>query len=178
MNRDEYPSVTKIISIYQDWSHVPAERLEAAAARGTKVHRALLAHARKIFLLFKPDDPEYGYFTSGKIWFDEYVEEVISVEERLYDDIFQFNGQPDLIARLKNGHEPVVIDYKTPITENKFWSLQLAGYRKLAEPYGVKRAMALMLNPNGKMALAKPYDSDADMATFIQMVGIHHYLGR
>jgi hypothetical protein len=169
--------VTEILSVYQDWSKISEETLKAAAARGTKVHDLCFAHIKKVFT-FSTSGNHYAYFQSFKLWFDEYVDEVVLAEEHLYDDTYRFSGRPDLVAVLRGESAPIVIDYKTPVTEGKTWCLQLAGYLKLAESYETTRGMALMLDPKGKIARAKPYESDQDTAVFLQMVGIHHYLRR
>lgn len=177
MNRSEYPSVTEILSTYEDWSNIPEGVLEVAAKRGTAVHNSCFAYTQGSFLLPSKYE-QYPHVASFVRWFDEYVDKVILAEQRLYDDTYRFSGRPDLICVLRGETLPIVVDYKSPVTEGKTWRLQLAGYQRLAKDHNVCRGMALKLSPEGKPAKAIPYESAQDMAIFLQMVGIHHYLRR
>jgi hypothetical protein len=60
--------VTEILSPYNDFSHVPADVLEAAAARGTEVHLFCAAYAQGIWSA--PPAEIAGYCDSFRAWFD------------------------------------------------------------------------------------------------------------
>jgi hypothetical protein len=163
----------EILATYQDWSKVSEELLKAAAARGTYIHDLCFSHVKKIFTFSTSP-----YVQSFKLWFDEYVDEVILAEDRLYDDVHRFSGQPDLICEMRD-KTICTVDYKSPITEGKLWKLQLAAYLHLATKNGIQstRTMALLLSPEGKIARAIVYpETVKDLTVFLHALGVHHYL--
>lgn len=170
----ELVSVTQALSPYQDFSMIHPDVLAHAAARGTKVHRGLMAYA--INLWYPIDDEIKGYFQSGCAWIDKYVKEIILTEAKFINETHRIIGHIDLICVLVDG-SIVVVDWKTPITEGKTWRLQLAGYLYLAKGYKPDRAMALQLFKDGKMARAIDYQSDPrDLACFLAAAGVYHYI--
>lgn len=170
-------SVTEILSKYQDFSNVPEDRLALACERGTAVHSYCAAYAKGLWVSV-PADAE-GYCKSFQTWFDEYVEEVLLVEEELADETLGFIGHPDLIARLKGDDTATVTDLKTPVALQAVWSAQLAAYRHLARVrYGpmVDRCGSLRLDPKGKPAKFKGYsDSRRDFMAFQNALYAHKY---
>ena len=149
------PRVTEIISPFNDFSRVPPDVLQAASERGTEVHEACAAYALG---LWNPDIEKYsGYIHSFKTWFDEYVVEVLAVEEEVRHPKWGYIGHVDLIARIsgvKKKHVVAVIDYKTPFSESRSWRVQTSAYVEAAkEKYGVEIGGALRLRKDGSLPI-------------------------
>ena len=183
----KYFSVTQVLSPFCDFSKIPPDVLEYAATRGTAVHRICLnVYAKGLPTVNIPDDC-FGYFQSFKMWFDEYVTEVISIEKEYIDRRFGYVGHVDLVCILKDGRI-VIIDLKTPAVESPTWKCQLAAYRavvaddlfhnmdsslEIPEKNG---CLSLQLKPNGNAAKAIVYQySDNDFAAFLSALNAYRY---
>lgn len=174
------PSVTEVLSVYQDFSAVSSERLQVAANRGTEVHRICAAIAKGLWWASEIPEGQRGYIQSFERWFDVAVDQVIFVEERLDCTCYGYYGHPDLIAVLRGDLGATVIDLKTPITEGAVWRGQVAAYRHLAECSGlglpIERQVSLMLSPKGKSAKFKEYTANKeDLAAFLAALTAYRY---
>ena len=143
---------------------ISAETLQAAADRGTEVHRYLAAYVQGLWAE-RPEGAE-GYCESGERWIDANVKRVISYEREYVDTIMGFLGHPDLLPEDRRGGV-LLIDYKTPVTESRSWALQLAAYHHLVcKFHKFKRRTvapgALMLSPTGGNARFKGYYENLD----------------
>jgi len=183
MADNNFVSVTEALDGFGGYDAVPREILEKAAARGTTVHKGCHAYGKKLWtpeLKQCQSDPELkGYFESFRLWFDEYVETVIACEIELTDPVNRIKGHPDLICTLKGEPDPVGVDYKTPVTPQKTWKMQMAGYCHLARPTwpDLKRFFCLQLDRAGRIAHARVYDRQAqDVAVFIQAARVFNYI--
>lgn len=133
MNKDQYPSVTTILSPFIDFSKIPPDILEYAKQRGTAVHLFAENHSLGLWQPL-PDDDSGPYCEKFKMWFDENVEQVILVEKRLYSAKFQYQGKPDIYCRIKN-LGLTIVDYKNPVQVSKTWAAQVAAYFNLVAEY-------------------------------------------
>ena len=152
------PTVTEILSPFVDYSHVPPDRLEMAAERGSLVHAAIKSHLLGLYCPPLRNDSQ-GYFDSFRRWADKMIDTVIFVEKELADFEFGFIGHPDFLGILKgdNGFASLE-DWKTPLVESKTWEAQVAGgyWHLVGKAYSnVKRCGAIMLDPKGKIAKMK-----------------------
>ncbi len=147
----QYPSVTEVINPWMDWSKIPPGILQYAADRGTIIHDLCHRHTMGEFVVTEPEFQPY--FDSFKRWFELMVDEVILAEARLCDPIWNYSGQIDLLATLKDGRLSL-IDIKTPVLSQRSWKVQLAGYNNLCAVNGHKLdcSGSLQLSPQGKMA--------------------------
>lgn len=166
---NNYPSVTQVLSVYQDFSNVPPATLDYATERGIAVHRACAAIALGLWNPRRISSDCKGYIKSFRHWFDDYVAEVLLVEQSLTDETFGYTGTPDLIARMGN-LQVAVIDLKTPLAWQPVWSGQMAAYLRLAQVngYSANKAFTLQLHPDGKMPKATYLDDEANaLAAFL-----------
>lgn len=173
-------SVTQITAPYFNVKgKIPQWRIEGAVVRGNDVHKFCTTTALKEWAP-KPILYE-GYCDSFLWWFEECVEEVLLVEQRLDDRVLGFFGHPDLIARLKGNSWPCVVDLKTPKTRSKLWRAQIAAYTHLA----VKNGYGPILAPGGSLRLQEDgrpprfdlYDYQAqDLAAFISLLNWTRWL--
>jgi hypothetical protein len=171
------PSVTEIIEPWVDFSKVPPATLKAAGERGTAVHEACALYAQGIPVLSIPPEIS-GYVESYKRWFDQLIDEVILVEERLFDYAIGYNGQLDLVARTK-GCEVWLVDLKSPVTLSKSWRVQLSAYKNLYERMGEKidRSGTLRLRSDGKIPKMDWYEGGAakDFNIFLSALNCHRF---
>ena len=165
----KWPSVTQVLGVFSDFSKIPPDVLARAAERGTRVHGFCEAIAQGFFPGEVPEDIT-GYVESFKKWF-VLVDEVLLIETRLQDPIYQFTGMPDLVVKLQGDERPRLIDLKTPLAKGKLWSAQIAGYEHL---FQVKTGLecrhsgSLRLRPNGGFPLFDEYrHAEEDLHAFL-----------
>jgi len=165
-----YLRVTEVMKPFIDFSKIPPKVLKHACDRGTKVHRLAELYAKDEY--FPEPEPELsGYVDSFKMWFDEMVEEVVSLEVRLYDNTLMITGAIDLVAKLKGSDGPVIVDYKTPANASKSWALQLSAYQNLYNiqkdnKEKVNRRIALQLMKDGKYPKIHEYTNPKDFEIY------------
>lgn len=133
--------------------------MQAACDRGTAVHEYLHYYALGLWSP-RPEGHE-GYCESGERWIDAHVKKVISAEQEYIDKNLGYLGHPDLLAETDMGL--LLPDYKTPVTEQRSWPIQLAAYQNLIckkHRYKLDNVIpgALMLSPTGGAAKFKPYN--------------------
>jgi hypothetical protein len=171
-----YPSVTEVLSPFADFSMVSPSVLSAASERGSRVHEICAGIAQGLYVADIPEECN-GYVESFKRWLDFVVGEVILVETRLVDDAFMYHGQIDLYVREKRGGQ-ILIDLKTPVSHQRTWRIQLAGYKNLVQKNGGNpvKCGSLQLNPKGKPAKMQWYEGGAqDMNYFLQALNLYRY---
>jgi hypothetical protein len=171
------PSVTEVLSVYQDFSNIPEATLGYATERGIAVHKTCAALA--VGLWAPKLCPEWqGFVVSTRHWFDRMVEEVILVETQLKDEKFGFTGTLDYLLRLKDKPDLTVMDLKTPVLRYKVWAGQLAAYLRLAQVNGYDATDALTLQPDPKGGSAKAhyleYGSEA-LTAFLAALTAYRY---
>jgi len=170
------PSVTEVLQPWCTFNGISREVLLQACIRGDAVHAYLSNIAEGLPVMAIP--PEYeGYVQSGRLWLQEMVVEVEAVEERFVDPDFQFHGQPDLIAILKD-KKRILGDWKTGAMPQKSWPLQMAGYELLADKRGIKidRYGTVQLFATGKIGKFLDYSGDIrDRSLFLQAVNLWRY---
>ena len=175
---DDYIRVTQVLSPYNDFSKVPPQRLKEAQIRGTAVHDFCELYA--LSLLIEPVPLEYKiYFDCFVNWFEEYVEEVINAEERIYHPELRFCGKYDLLCRFKGDKRIVLVDYKTPLNSHRAWQLQSAAYFLLLRDIrkvDVQRRITLRLSPVGNPAKVNEYTNhERDIAMFLDALRLHFF---
>ncbi len=144
------PSVTTVLSPWSDFSMVPDHVLEAAAERGTRVHKACASIARGLWAP-RPADIA-GYIQSFDQWFN-LIAEVVAVEAEFTCQSFGYMGHPDLVVRYHGDEALTVVDLKTPRAHLKTWNAQIAAYMNLVAvtlALPVERGGTLRLHPEGK----------------------------
>ena len=164
----EMISVTQALSPFSDLSSVRPDVLEAAAERGTAVHRACLAY---VLGAWAPVDAEYaGYLESFKRWYDATITHYLSVEQEYASAEYVFCGHPDLVAEI--GPAIVVVDIKTPAQRGRLWGAQIAAYMHLT---GAARGGTLRLKRDGSRAIFDEYTGDArrDFAAFLSALNAY-----
>lgn len=144
------PSVTTILAPWSDFSKIPEEVLQAAAERGTRVHKACASITRGLWAPVPIDIR--GYVDSFKRAFD-YVDEVLLTEEPVSSRTFGYMGHPDIVWRYRGEDLWTLIDNKTPRAHLLVWNAQISAYdHAVEEDKGIVigRSGSLRLHPDGK----------------------------
>lgn len=144
-----YARVTEILKPYSGLDGIDDRVLARAADRGTRVHDFCELYARNL-LIEEPDEDCKVYVEAFKEWFDNTVDDVVLIEERLNSPTYRISGKFDLLVKFKGDDALTIVDIKTPQSASKTWNLQTAAYRiLLREVKGIEaeRRGCLML-PN------------------------------
>jgi hypothetical protein len=172
MRREEYPSVTTVLKPFGvDIESLPPKvraQFALGADRGTRVHAYLKGY---VFGMWSPVEPDIeGYCRSGALWADRNVKRVILVEERLYDDLWCFSGQPDLVIEHTDGGI-WLIDWKSSLGLNPLWKGQIRAYKHLVEKnlgITIDRAGSIRPRPDGSDALFNEIrERETDLEAFL-----------
>lgn len=152
--------------------------LLAAAIRGTDFHELVAAKALRLWIPEVPDNCK-GYFKSFCVWFDEFVEEVVLVEQPLVDTVLGYRGTPDAVVRIKGDSGLTLPDWKTPLALSKSWRLQVSAYKNLAEKNGcpISRVASVRFDPKGGRAKFEEYTKSLtpDFAVFLSALNVWRF---
>lgn len=180
MERERYPRVSDILSVWCDFSSIDPIVLENAKQRGTDVHSYCTAYAKGLWDL-DPEDHLKGYVDSFKTWYDAHVDKLISSEIRLYDDELIFSGRYDMIVQLKGEEGLTLIDLKTSAAFQKDWPVKLAAYVHLLHhnQIYVEKALSIRLKKDGAKPCVKPYgDCELYIPLFRSALNLYDYFIR
>ncbi len=170
-NRADYLRITHVLYPFSGLSMINPEIVAHAAERGTKVHKICEAIVSGLGE-FGIDDETWGYVESFKQWWEKGIE-VVSMEERFWDDELHVTGQVDLIIRTPEGH--AIVDLKTSSRPSKTWPVQGCAYAMLAKDagYDIKKIYFLHLNKHGKEP--KIYEYPVDDSFFLAVYRVYKH---
>ena len=163
-----YTRVSKILGMFQDFSHIDPNILKLKCEIGSQVHNAIEAHYKKEFYPTCLRAQEYyaGFKNALEGELQNY--KPILLEKRFYSEELLLTGRIDGI--FENEGKKTLIDYKTSAQANKkVWGLQLALYCMLMKENGiadVSQAKVLHLKRDGKFKLIdlSPTEQDFELA--------------
>lgn len=171
--RENYTRVTNVLYPFSGLEKLDADVVAYAAQRGTKVHKicegiieGLGEHG--------VDDETWGYVESFKKWWEK-GHDVVSMEQRFWDDENELTGQVDLILNTPEGL--AIVDLKTSSRPSKTWEAQGSAYAYLAKKagYDIKKIFFLHLNKHGKEAKLFEYPVDDSFFFSIYRVYLHFF---
>ena len=162
-SREKYIRVTEALYPFSGLQNINPDVVAYAGQRGTKVHKiceAIVSGLGEIGV----DDETWGYVESFKKWWGTGID-VISMEERFWDNELHLTGQVDFIIRTPIGL--AIMDIKTSSRPSKTWPAQGSAYAYLAKNagYDIKRIFFLHLQKNGKEP--KIYEYPVDDSYFL-----------
>jgi len=179
-SRDDYTRVSSVLQPYVDFGGASVSRVQYAAERGSEIHFICLDYmALNLWYPHLIPVEFQGYLNSFQIFLDQMVEEVVAVEIRLYDDVYQYTGRLDLILVMKY-EGLVLLDLKTPIKRARTWAAQLASYGNLARknefPIPRGRLGSLQLDPGGRRPKCHWYEEeDEAFLMFVNALNVQRY---
>lgn len=173
------PSVTTVLGVFADFSHVPSDgRLAEAADRGSRLHRWSAAYCRNPAMgtRFAASDIQL-MAQSFALWHKFMVKETHAIELWQTHPTWGYTGTLDFIFTL-NSSELVLIDLKTPVTKSRLWQGQLAAYNELCRVnhFDIKRAGVLQPDRTGNIARVHWYEDQArDLNAFLAALTAYKY---
>lgn len=182
------PSVTQVLRAtgYITFDGVPPHRLEAARARGERVHRALQFLLEGDLDDASIDDEVRGYLTSAERYLRLYIRRVVAVERRVFSLRHGYAGTVDLVAVHTDGSLSID-DFKTGQPDDVAADLQTAGYlgavlemREQDPEVSVLLAgysppimrRSIRLFGDGRIARESPYVDTFDFARFLTALAV------
>jgi hypothetical protein len=149
LNGVALPSVTTVLkgTGMIDYSMIPQDILQAAAHRGTAVHRALHYYDDGELDEVTLDPMIVPYVEAGKRFYAESRFEVAYVEQRVVDTTHWYAGTLDRTGTFPDG-SVAVLDWKTGILVPGH-GLQLAAYANCLEHPRRYRRIAVQLRDDG-----------------------------
>lgn len=173
----QFPSVTQVLGLYQDFTAISGDVLAHAAERGTLVHRICAAMVQGLWVPEIPDECQ-GYIDSFRKWMP-YIEETVLVEPALVHKALGYRGRPDWVGRIKGDKALTIVDWKTPLAKGRLWRAQLSAYWHLAGcniDRVVSRIASLRLKPDGSRPILDDYILDPnDIAAFVSALNAYRY---
>jgi hypothetical protein len=194
LNWIRVPSVTGVLkgSGYIDLSGIPHAVLEAARARGTRVHAALHYLLEDDLDLSTVDEGDRGYLESAQQYLAKHVTRAIRAECRLWSERYQCAGTTDLIAVHDDGFASID-DFKTGEPSDVAADLQTAAYHGFALEMAnhdyplwldlmggntpkIVRRRSIRLFKDGREARETLYHDHRDYARFLNALTVVHDL--
>lgn len=182
-NGEAIPSVTQVLSPVSSYAGIPRNILDAAAARGTYIHKCCE------MILWETLDwdsvyPEYlPYVQAFQKFLDESGVEIELPEEMVFHPKLKYAGRVDLVGRVpkRKRMRRAVIDYKTSLKLMPAVGPQVAAYQdaqNASQPKDAEKIVdryGLQLKKDGTYSL-QPYESPNDMNVFRSCLTIHHFI--
>lgn len=174
------PSVSAVMGPLRDFAGIPQAVLDAAAERGTAIHRACA--------LLDLDDLDEstvgseiaGYVDGWRRFTADHKPEWALIERPLYDPVNRYAGTPDRAGWVLDGW--AVVEIKSTAELHPAFGVQLAGYHRLVtvgadfDPQVTKRYVVQLL-PSGKYRLGEFVDK-LDEVVFASCLAINHWRSR
>jgi len=183
-----YPSVTTIVGtvlrkpFLEKWrgevgNHVADKRRDEAGEHGKNVHLAcglIMKGVQGIPLdLPKLHEEQVEAFHT---WHNLAVDEVVSVEETIYNKKYGYAGTLDERAILKGDKTPAIIDLKTGAFDENHNRMQTAAYRNGDDIDAFRRIIVdLKQLKNGMPKIHEFKDHTADFNAFLWALGIFNW---
>ena len=172
-HRENYTRVTNVLYPFSGLEKIDADVVAYAAERGTKVHKICEGIIEGLGEL-GVDDETWGYVESFKKWWGE-GHQVVSMEERFWDDELHVTGQVDLIVQTAEGL--AIFDLKTSSRPSKTWPVQGSAYAYLAKNagYDIQKIFFIHLNKHGKEPKLYEYPVDDSFFLSTYRVWVHFF---
>lgn len=158
----EKPSVTDIASPIssQRLNALQQSLLERARQRGSRCHELFEEYLLMGELDIDTIESEYiPYVQQFVLWAKAYRPQVLFTEKIMFD--YEFCGTCDLIAKIDN--KTIIVDYKvTSVADKKSLSVQLEGYYRLCQKYGITIDDTYYLHIKKDAYVFKPIKRDAE----------------
>ena len=182
--KEEYPSITTVISVLARFKGIDPEILARKAKLGSAVHKYTAAIDKGISWFPKgiPSKAQ-PYIDQWNQFKEDRVERIIWIEQPLISETFKFGGTLDRLLTLKGERFPRIAQIKTSTVIDRFTAMQVAAETLLAyENYKNKidqNGMAVQLSPTG-YRIPPLFENGQDVADAVQgfmyCLWLYHYL--
>lgn len=174
LGSEKLPGVTSILRPLSAYDDIPARILEAAAARGSAVHKATELEDMGTLDYASLDDEVTGYLIGYQRFKEVMRPEFLGIEQITYHPTLKYAGTPDreCILHGKKRAKLAILDLKSCVTMMPSTGPQTAAYlaavnahrtnkkEHAAERYGLK------LTRDGDFELI-PYTGESDLHDFL-----------
>jgi hypothetical protein len=180
MNEEIFTRVTTIANLFSDFSSIDKDVLEAAAIRGTDVHKLCAAQAQG-FLVSACPEIYQGYLDSFSQWANENIDSIILCEHRRFCRRYMITGEVDFVVKMKGEETLTLIDIKTSAARYSSWDLQMGGYNYLLKEtfpaLEIEKALLIRLKKDGgKPIVNRVSDLDAAEDVFFHAFECYNYM--
>lgn len=180
MDELKYFRITEVLKPFTGIEFVDEKILKFAADRGSYIH-GIIEGILKGFDFQIYEEETSNYIQSFNEFWQGYQHNFkdgeFILENRLYCKENLITGQPDLMVVNKN--RTYIVDWKTSSKHYKYWHLQGAAYRYLAEKNGYKNVdnvLFVKLNKTGKKAsLYKEENHEYNLNIFMKCLDLYKY---
>lgn len=159
---EERPSVTEIASPigFERLSALQQSLLERAKARGTRCHELFEEYLLMGELDINEIETEHiPYVQQFILWAKTYRPKVVFTEKKMFS--YKFCGTADLICKIDG--KTILVDYKcTSAVDKKSLSVQLEGYYRLCNLYGIEIDDCYVLHVKKDGYVFKPIKRDRE----------------
>lgn len=171
--KENYKRVTSILYPFSGLDKIDPEIVAKAGTRGTKVHKIIEGIISGLGEL-GVDEETRGYIDSFYQWWHSGID-VITMEQRFWDEELSLTGQCDLIINTPDG--AAIVDFKTSYKPSKTWQAQGCAYAYLAKKanYDIKKIYFLHLNKHGNNPKIYEYPVDDSFFLAIYRTWQHFY---
>lgn len=166
----EYLRVSTVLGYNSGLHKIDPYVLQKAAERGTKIHAICDALIDDMGIDYI--EPQFeGYIESFNKW--RIGKKFINKIPRLYCDEYLITGELDQLYEDTEGL--VLVDFKTPQSESKTWSLQGSAYAHLCKKngYNIVRIEFIQLLKNGQIAKTFVYKENFEM--FLKCLEVYRF---
>ncbi len=172
-SRENYTRITTILYPFSGLKDIDQDIVQNAANRGTNVHNVCEGIASGLGEHGVYDEIK-GYVESFKKWWS-LGHDVITIEQRFWDDDLQITGKCDFITR--KGDDLTIVDLKTSYKPSKTWQIQGCAYAYLAKKYGheIKNIHFIHLDKHGNEPRIYEYSVDDDLFLSVYKTYNHFY---
>jgi hypothetical protein len=177
--KDEYDSITTILSPFTSLKNIPPDILENAAKRGEVVHKIcanicqnlgrfpnevdlmVREYARNEDHIQKEIEKVNKRVQSFEKWIEKTNPKKIIMPEKMYNDYYMIKGFPDFYYVTQDDRFGLP-EIKTPEIKSNTWVLQLTAYAFLARKagYPIDFIEVLQLDVKGELPNIITYEED------------------
>lgn len=180
MNEELFTRVTTIANLFSDFSSIDKDVLEAAALRGSNVHKLCAAYAQG-FLVSECPEVYQGYLDSFSQWANDNIDSIILCEHRRFCRRYMITGEVDFVAKMKGEDTLTLIDIKTSTARYPSWDVQMGGYHYLLNEtlpeMPIEKALLIRLKKDGaKPIVNRVTDLDAAEDVFFHALECYNYM--
>ena len=174
-DHESFPRVSTILRVLDDaYAGVPPAVLEAAAARGTALHRLCLSYLASMDGLCEEPIVTPAYrcaYAAFQAWVKAHDVTPLAIEHPSISTKYQYRGTPDALVLC--GTVPTVIDLKFTASILRINRVQVQAYRRLDLYAEAKKTVLVHINPVTGETQAQTIPNNArDWAAFLNALSV------
>lgn len=165
LNGKQYARVSDVLRSFSDFSHIDRAVLANKCEIGSNVHEGINDYINGHLPILSR--LEMQYFHSFQHWEAALAPKFVESETRYFDDKLRLTGCIDALIKLPYEELPVLIDFKTSVSENPVtWPMQAHLYGLLLKNSGKEvapRYLFIKLSKHGKSPTVYTYSYNENL---------------